>query len=225
MGTQMAVLEITLAALKEEGIYKTEDLFKFSNDDLYSIFESLRKPLVKVVNKKVFGVAPHVMSEKSRKCIMVATEATRYYAQFGRDITPTNMHSKTLTNFDIQWNALKDIKEQENPDVPKLTKNGNIINFIESFKLHLNAIIGVRNFLLVCAVRYQRDLSGLTLYTLIPDHTHSKEHGLVEVEMISLTSHDHSLLINYNGEVYAKMERALIGSQYAPTIFRFRKKQ
>ena len=149
----------------------------------------------------------------------------QYYSQVGRDITPTNMHWKTLTKFDIQWNALEDIMKQDDPDVPNLTKNGSIIKWIESFKLHLNAIVGVRNCTLVYVVHEKHDLLGLTHGTLLSNHLHSDEHGLVEVEMISLTSHDHPLFRNVNGDVYYRMERALSGSQYALTIVQFRKKR
>ena len=123
----MAVPERTPASLKEEGIDKPEDIFEFSKGDLDSVFESLQNPPGKVVNNKVVIVAPHVMSENSRKRIAVTAEATQYYAQFGRDITPTNMHWKTLTNFDIQWNALKYLKKQDDSDVLKLTKNIRIV--------------------------------------------------------------------------------------------------
>ena len=65
------------------------------------------------------------------------------------------MHWKTLTNIDIQWNVLKVLKKQDDPKVPNLTKNGSIIKWIDSLKLHLNAIIGIRNFPLVYVVREQ----------------------------------------------------------------------
>ena len=129
----MEVPETSLTTLKEEGIDKPEDIFEFLKDDLNSVFESLQKPLDKVVENKVIDVAPLVVSEKSKKRIVVTMGATQYYAQVGRDIIPSNMHWKTLTNFNIQWNALKDLKKQDNPDVPKITKNGSIIKWIESF--------------------------------------------------------------------------------------------
>ena len=122
-GTQMAVPETKLAALKEEGIDNPEHLFEFTKNNLGSVFESLRKSPVKVGDNKVVTVDPHVISVKLKKRIAVAAEATRYYAQVGRDITSTSMHWNTLTNFDIQWNVLKDIKKQDDPDVPNLTKN------------------------------------------------------------------------------------------------------
>ena len=61
MGTHMAVPETNMGALKEGGIDKPEDIFEFSKDDLDSVFESLRKPPVKVVNNKVVDLSPHFM--------------------------------------------------------------------------------------------------------------------------------------------------------------------
>ena len=177
------------------------------------------------MNIKVVAVAPHVISAKSMKCITVAAEATRYYYQVGWDIMPTNMHCKELTNFNIQWNALKDLKKQDDPDVTKLTNNGSIIKCIESFTLHLNAIVGVQNCSLVYVVREQHDLSRVTCGTILSDQLHSKEHGLAEVDMIRLTSYDHPLFRNDNGDVYDRMEQALSGSQYAPMIVRLCKKR
>ena len=177
------------------------------------------------MKNKVVAVAPHVMLAKSRNRITVAAEETLYYAQVGRDITPTNIHWKTLTNFDIQWDALRDLKKQDDPEVPKLTKNGSVIRWIDYFKLHLNAIVGIRNCLLVYIMREKHEFSGVNCDTLICYQPHSKEHVLVEVEMISFISHGHPLFRNYNRSVYYRMERALSGSQYAPTIVRFSKKR
>ena len=97
-GTQVAVPGIALSALKEERIDNPEDLFGFSKDNIDSVFGSLHRPPGKLVNNNVVTVAPHVILLKSRKCIAVAAKSTQYYAQFGRYITPTNMHWKTFTN-------------------------------------------------------------------------------------------------------------------------------
>ena len=102
-------------------------------DDLESVFESLCKPPRKVVDKKVVAVAPHVISEKSRKSITVAAEATQYYPQVGRDIIPTKIHWRMLIKFDIQWNVLQDIKKQDSHEVPNLTKNNSRIKWLDSF--------------------------------------------------------------------------------------------
>ena len=42
------------------------------------------------------------------------------------------MNWKTLVNFGLQWDALKELKKKNDPEVPKLEK-GSIIKWIESF--------------------------------------------------------------------------------------------
>ena len=118
-------------------------------------------------------MAPHALSAKSKKRIVMAIDATRYYAQIGRDITPSNMEWSKLANFNVQSQALKYLKKQDNPDMPKLTKSGSIIKWIESFKLHLNAIVGVRNCPLKYAVREQSDLTNFTRGNFMAGQPHS----------------------------------------------------
>ena len=114
MGVQVA----TTAAINNEVIDRPKDLFDYSKDDLESVFENLRKPLVTVVSGAIVPVAPHALSAKSKKRIVMSSDATRYYAKIWRDITPSNMECPTLAKFDVQWQALKDLKKQDDPDVP-----------------------------------------------------------------------------------------------------------
>ena len=86
--------------------------------------------------------------------------------------------------------------------------------------MHLSEIVGVCNRPLVYVVCEQHEFPGVTRGNLLPDQPHSEDHEPLELEMIILTSHDHPLFRNYNGDVYDRMEWALSGSQYAPTIFR-----
>ena len=76
------------------------------------------------------------ISTTSKKRIIVAANATRYYTQVGREITPDNMSWRTLANFDMQWKALKKQAKQDDPEVPKLGKQGSILKWIDSKKLH-----------------------------------------------------------------------------------------
>ena len=121
-----------------------EDIFEYSKDELKDVFASLKNPIIEIVNILHIPKLPYTLSNKSKKCIIVAANATRCYTQGGRKLTTINMHWKTLSNFGIQWKAMEELKKQDDQDVPKLTKQGIIIKLIESFKLHLNAIAGVQ---------------------------------------------------------------------------------
>ena len=104
----------------------------------------MKKPVGSVDDKGDYTAAhPMHISAKSKKGIIAADNATRYFTQVGRSITTANMSWRTLANFDIQWQALLKQENQDDPEVPKLGKNWSILKWIESFKLHTNSIIGV----------------------------------------------------------------------------------
>ena len=76
----------------------------------------MKKP-VGSVNDKVDYTAAHPMhiSAKSKKRIIVADNATRYYTQVGQSINPANMSWRTLANFDMQWKSLLKKEKQDEP--------------------------------------------------------------------------------------------------------------
>ena len=133
--TQMAMADAAVAGLVLEGIENPGDLYKYSKWELESIFKGVKKQHGKAIGGKYEQAAPLPLSAKSKKRIIVAAEAARLYTQVSKPLTPVNMNWKTLANFELQWDALKEMKKQDDPEVPKLDK-GSIIKWIESFKLH-----------------------------------------------------------------------------------------
>ena len=105
--TQMAMADASVAGLVLEGIESPGDLYEYSKCELESIFEGFKKQPGKVVYGKYEQAAPLPLSAKSKKRIIVAAEAARFYTQVGRPLTPVNMNWKTLANFELQWDALK----------------------------------------------------------------------------------------------------------------------
>ena len=97
----------TVAVFKKEGITNPEDLFDLDEDDLDNLFHSMRKPVGTIVASVNTDGNPMHVSTTSKKRIIVAANATRYYTQVGREITPENMSWRTLANFDMQWKYLK----------------------------------------------------------------------------------------------------------------------
>ena len=85
----------------------------------------MKKPVGSVDDKSDYMAAhPMYISAKSKKRIIVAANATRYYTQVRRSITPANMSWRKLANFDMQWQALLKQEKQDDPEVPKLGKMG-----------------------------------------------------------------------------------------------------
>ena len=216
--TQMAMAYASVEGLVLEGIENPGDLYKYSMSELDSIFEGFKKQPGNVVNGKYEQAMPLLLSAKSKKHIIVAAEAARFYTQVGRPMTPVNINWKTLAIFELQWDALKELKNQDDPELPNLEK-GSIIKCIESFKLHCSNVVGVRNFPIFYFIdKREANTSRPALATNQP---HSEEYGSVESELVKLLSWDHPIFKNDNNNVFDRIERALIGTPYASTIVRF----
>ena len=65
-----------------------------------------------------------------------------------------------MSNFEIQWKALKERKDEDDPDVPKITKALPIIKWTEAFQDFLNRDIGARMIPLVYVIRIDPQVPG-----------------------------------------------------------------
>ena len=114
------------------------------------------------------------------------------------------MSWSTLSNFDMQWQAILKQEKQDDPEVPNLGKNGSILKWVESFKLHTKLIIGVR----MCSLLYTLDDEASKVHAipdLIAHQPHLADYGSITEELASLTSHDHPLYAQDNGNVYDRI--------------------
>ena len=61
------------------------------------------------------------------------------------DLTASNIQwTQVMSNFEIQWKALKERKGEDDPEVPKITKALPIMKWTEAFQDFLNRVIGAR---------------------------------------------------------------------------------
>ena len=75
----------------------------------------------------------------------MACDLIRYYQTVGRDLTAANIQwNQVMNNFEIQWIALKERKDEDDPDVPKITKALRIIKWTEALQEFLNRVIVAR---------------------------------------------------------------------------------
>ena len=82
---------------------------------------------------------PFVFSAKSQHRLTVACELVQYYNTIGHDLSSGNMRwSNVIKNFEIQWKALKECKETDDPEVPKISKSLPIMKWTEAFQDYLH---------------------------------------------------------------------------------------
>ena len=66
-----------------------------------------------------------------------------------------------MSNFEIQWKALKDRKDEDDPDVPTITKALPIIKWTEAFQDFLHRAIGARMIPLAYVIRTDPQVQAL----------------------------------------------------------------
>jgi hypothetical protein len=126
-----------------------------------------------------------------------------------------------MKNFIVSWKALKDRKDGETPEVPKISKTLSIIKWTEAFTDFLHRKIGVQMIPLAYVVRV--DIVPPPPAALATNLPYSADHGSVEGEMIARASHNHPLFRDNNSAVYYLLEEATRSTTYAPTIKPFQR--
>ena len=124
-------------------------------------------------------------------------------------------------NFKIQWKALKDHKDDNDPEVPTVTKALPLIKWTEAFQDFLYCtIIGV--CIIPLAYVIQANVNVLLVPPpLVANQPHSVENEFVENKMISHASHGHALFHEDNSQVYYHLEEAMRGTSYVASIMPF----
>ena len=143
---QMGIPNNTVVQLQAEGITTVDDLDDFDKDSLQQLADNLRHPGGRVPDPNpnatpgaTIPMPSFVFGAKSQKRLLVACHLVQYYNTVGQAMTAANMQWNTvMRNFEIQWKALKDRKDDEEPDVPKILKALPVIKWTEAFEDYLN---------------------------------------------------------------------------------------
>ena len=227
---QMGIPHTTMVQMQQEGIQSVADLAEFEKQSLQQLADTLRKPGGRIAdpdpNAPVGATIPmpaFTYGAKSQKRLAMACALIMYYQTVGRDLTATNIQwNQVMSNFEIQWKALKDRKNEDDPDVPKITEAFPIIKWTEAFQDFLNRVIGARMIPLVYVIRIDPQVPGLAS-PLADDPIDSTELGSVEGELIARAAHAHALFRNDTSVVYYHLEEATKGTSYAASIKPFQR--
>ena len=145
-------------------------------------------------------------------------DLVRFYNTVGHDLTAANIHwTHVAKNFKIQWKALKDHKDDDDPEVPKVTKALHLIKRTEGFQDFLHHTIGFHIIPLAYIIQANVNVP-LIPPPLVTNQPHSEENGSVENEMIACATHGHALFHEDNSQVYCHLEEVMRGTSYAASI-------
>ena len=81
----------------------------------------------------------------SQKRLICATRAVKYYNSCNRTITPGMMQwDPVLKYFESQFAALLEMKDNDVPDPPKISKSMPVIKWAPAFHTYLHGVMGTR---------------------------------------------------------------------------------
>ena len=212
---QMGIPHATVLQLQSKGITLVSDLVDFNKDSLQQLADNLRHPGGCIPDPNpgappgsTIPTPPFVFGAKSQRRITVACDLVKYYTTVGHDLTSANLQWNTvMKDFDIQWTALKERKEDDSPETPKISKALPVIKWTEAFEDFLNRKMGNHNIPLAYIIHDEPNPPAAAL-PLAPGQPHSIEHGSVEAELIARALHTHALFCNDNSDLYFLLEEA-----------------
>ena len=171
---QMAIPNVTVLALVNEGINTVDDLLEFDKDTIGQISHNLRQPPAGAL--LVFGA-------KSQKRLIVGCKLVQYYETVGGALTAANLQwTSGMKNFEIQWKALMDKKSKDEPKTPKISKSLNIMKWSEAICDILHRCIGICNVPIVYVIRKEAAVPA-AVPVLMAGQPHSTKAGSVEMEL------------------------------------------
>lgn len=221
---QMALSNRTRVQLVEEGIDNVTDLSDFDDASLKQVSENLKRPGGTVnAQGAIVPTPPFVLGAKSYLRLKVATKLVKYYETVGRDISATNMKwDPVMKSFNEHWEALVDRKQEDTPDIPKITKNLAITKWSEAFLDFLHRVVGSRTIPLAYVVR-ENEIVPATAPNRATNQPYAEEYGSVEVELINRAKHNHALFRDDNAKVYYYLEEASRTTSFAASIKPFQR--
>ena len=139
---QMGIPHATMLEMQQEGIQSVADLADFEKECLQQLPDNL-KPGGRIAdpdpNASVGATIPmpaFTYGAKSQKRLTVACDLIRYHQTVGRDLTAANIQwNQVMSNFEIQWKALKMIMMSQR--LPKLCQSSNGLKHSKIFSIGL----------------------------------------------------------------------------------------
>ena len=215
----MAIPQATVDQLVTEGINNVDDLAEFDETSFKQVTENLRRP--SGVDAAGNPNRPFTFGAKSQMRLLAAYWMVKFYQEIERPLTAANIRwDPIIKKFQLQWKALDEKRQADDPDTPKVTKALPIMRWAEAFRDHLFRCVGIRNIPLAYVVREDAAVPAVCP-PLATNQPFLGEHGSVKDDLIHQASHNDGLYRDNNALAYFKMEEATQGTSYVDSITPF----
>ena len=222
---QLAISPETRVQLATEGLASVDDLSEFDPDSLKQLTDTLRRPGGRIQDPNpnaaqgaTIPTPAFIFGAKSQLRLKAAVSIAKYYETVGRLTTAANMRwNPVIRNFNEHWKALKERKDSSNPDVPKISKNLNIMKWTEAFTDFARRVVGYRTIPLSYVIR-ETAVVPAAISALLADQPFAEVNGSVEDELVDQASHLHPLFREDNASVYFFLEEATRSTMFTSSI-------
>jgi hypothetical protein len=126
-----------------------------------------------------------VFGAKSQLRVKVAMNLAKFYQTVRCELDHNKMRwNPIIKNFVEHWKALKNCKDDDTPNTPKITKTLPIMKWTEAFTDFIQQVIGVQMIPLSYVIRENVEVPAV-LPTRANGQCYLAEHGSVEEELIA----------------------------------------
>ena len=241
---QMGLPNAMIAGLNGMGIAHPQDLSDYDEELLKQLKEDLKKPPGTIPDPNWVAppqapvqqgqpappapVAPHiprplyVISPISLKRLIVAADLVRYYEIVGRNLTTASLRwTGPVMHYQQYMQARDKHKEDDEPEIPRISRSLGITLWVDAFELYLEKIYGCRDIPLAYVIRADENPPPLDAQQ--NNRPYGAEAGSVERELILRASHNHTMFTHDNQRVYELLEEALRTTAYSSTMSGFKR--
>ena len=113
------------------------------------------------------------------------------------------------------------MKERDNLTIPKITKNFDVVKWLEAYESYAGQKIACRDSPTAYVIR-EKEVPDAIPPTLARDEPHSEEHGSVRGELIARLTHTHGIYREDNAAVFDDIKLATRGTKYAASIAKYK---
>ena len=209
-------------AVQDEGLRVIDDFVEFTEEDIQTLCQSVRKPGGTIVNP-AGAVVPnpgYSISAISEKRMKTASYAATVYDLIGRAIDHQSMSRDRLKQFEVHKQLVDDHEDPEK--MPVISRNFGIVKAMDQLPTHLREHLGVVKVPLTYVIREQEAPAALSI--LEPANIHGIDHeGLMEelIESVPLTGTSYA---EDNAKVYQIIQDLVTGTSYETSIKVYQRK-
>ena len=228
--------------LQAQGLSTIDDFEHFDEETLDAAFKNLKfsqngvpgVPAVTDANGNIITAAiPPILAIlatpigaiQAAYSIHTARLAYEFLTTVGRPITPQLMNfAGCLKDFQIEYDSIVRLSEQDEPDLPKISKDLPIMPWQAAFENYCSSIFRVRKIPLLYIIRPNDDPPELVDDPLMPGCLYGESGSLLD-DLVARSSHLHPLFKPDNQKVYKLLSECTLGTQYASTVTTFARRK